>query len=86
LTNEYRRIGCEHTDFSYEKLYEKMSSLKSDKFGRIDLSKYYGKIKRTNTDGENITCTEDIFRYNLDLCAYQKLTRIEQNGNKVTTY
>lgn len=86
LTNEYRRIGCEHTDFSYEKLYEKLSSLKSDKFGKIDLSKYYGKEKHTNTEGENITCTEDIFRYNLDLCAYEKLTKIEQVGNKAIAH
>lgn len=85
LTNEFRRNG-EHTDFSYELLYKKMSSLHSDKLGKVDLSKYYGKQSYKNSDEENITCTKDIYRFNQDMLWYEKLTRIEQNGRNVRAY
>lgn len=85
LTNEFRRNG-EHTDFSYELLYKKMSSLVSEKLGKVNLSKYYGKTSYRNSDNENITCTKDIYRFNENMLWYEKLVRIEQNGKSVKAY
>ena len=86
ITNEYRRIGCEHTDYSYETMYKKTSSLKSNKFGKIDISKYYGKESHKNSDGENVTCMTDIYRFNQNTLLYEKLERVEQNGPNVVAY
>ena len=58
----------------------------SDKLGKVDLSKYYGKQSYKNADEENITCTKDIYRFNQDMLWYEKLTRIEQNGRNVRAY
>lgn len=86
LTNEYRRIGCEHTDYSYELMYKKTSSLKSDKFGKVDISKYYGKEVHRNSDGENVTCMTDIYRWNPNTMLYEKLESVEQNGPNVVAH
>jgi hypothetical protein len=62
-----------------------MSSLPSKKLEYIDLSKYYGKVQKRNTEGENITCTTPIFRLNLNTLLYEELISIEQNGKTVKT-
>jgi len=81
ITNEFRRNG-EFTEFSFELLYKKMSNIISDKIKNLDLSKYYGKTRRLNEQGDNIVCTRDVFKLNTNTFLHDKLVSIRKEGNE----
>ena len=84
-TNEFRRKSPILSECSSETMFRKMHSINDEKISRINLSKYYGEKSHTNEDGDNITFTKSVYRWNTETLKYERLLNISTDSLGFTT-
>lgn len=84
-TNEFRRKSSPFSPYSAETMFRKMHSIKDNKISRINLSKYYGEQEIRNDEGEVITFTQPLYRYNVNTLQYEQLLSVSTDKLGYTT-
>lgn len=88
-TNEFRRKSSPYSPYCAETMFRLMHSINDAKISKINLSRYYNlDSQQTNDEGDIITFSKPLYRYNVNTLQYEQLLSVSTDrlGYTIATW